>query len=1530
MAKLLKISGRTLGILLEWCIILIILFAFLIRTSPVQTYLAKEAADYLSKELKAKVEVSSVDIVFIDRLAVNGLLIFDQQGDTLVSCKSLFATFDEINLGKKRFIVNKAEADQLFVHIQRDENGVSNHSFIRDYFVKNKKRKNKILYQIKSVALTNSRFKYDDNRNQPKDYGVDYWHISGSGINASVNNIQIKKDVITGDIETLKFREKSGFELKNLSAHANVSPRGIKLSSLEIRSEKSKIETDQLNMVSKNYTAFKYFVDSVSFDARIDKSSLSLEEVALFAHPLRGMKDQVRFSTIVKDKVKELKIKDFDLRYAKKTQVKGSINLSDYRELVEGDQPMELDYFMDYIYADFDEIETLKLPDRSDVDYLELDARIKRLGHLEAYDLKLKGKDDSFVVSAQRAKTDLGNASIENGVLFNKNKTRDTYLFACVGTNEFNLRLTELELGKIIENKDIGKVSGTFNLTGEIFSSKKIEFNVIQGNVERFDYLAYAYKNIKILEGTYRDQIFEGKIDVKDDYLDLVYDGMIDFKEQQKMIFTIDLADAFLDNINVSKKDSRMRSYFTVNISGKTANKMQGTVKMDGFVYNSEGKEINVPSITMTVKRTPAVDRFEINSSIGSAVVEGKVDLEHLINNFKYQFSHVFPALATQEKVRSRKGKNDRFTYDVKIANSDEFFAVFLPDVRIAPESKLNGHYYGDESHFKTFMESKFISYKGMKFHDFSINQIMDSNSISGTYHSSNFIYNDSLEFNDIYFTTNGGNNELTHNLTWGRSEKASRISWNTNIKNWDHYLFHLEPSFFYLKDHRWDIAHESNVMVKGDTINVDFFELTRGDQLITVNGQVSKERSHHLNYRIEDLEVAEISGFITSDYPMEGKLNAWGYLASPFTNLEYVGDASLINFYVNKNEVGDIYVQSEWDDPTNSVTARGDLIYKGNQTFDFDGHYYIEKAKDNLDFDLFFDYTDIQFTNAFMDPDVMSEIRGILSGTVHLSGTPLQPLLDGNVELQGGSVYVDILGVHFGVDGPIEVDEYGFYANSIPVFDEEGNAGSLVGSIFHDNFRDFNFDLQFDIENDAMNRDPLNPFRVLPLEKFLVMNSEYSPEELYYGKAYATGEANIFGYTDNLEITVNATSKPGTWVNIPMYGVGEIDDENNFIFFADKDGSADTVKADPKIDFSGVYLNLNFDVTPDAECKIIFNEELDDEIIANAHGDLSITLDNFGEVRMDGMLTVDKGMYNFAMGPVKQKFYIQEGGTINWTGDPYNATIDLQTYYKVFTNIADISQDQFAAGTGAHQEVQCFLNLNESLLKPEINFDIKAPQANDVARSLIDRITSDKDELNRQFFSLLLWKRFQPLSSTVYSDGSAAADLITNQINSMLSMVSEDYKLNVAYDSDQLTGDKQYEIGVSKGLLNDRLILTGSFGVENSATSTHQNTLIGDLYLEYLLNEAGTFRISIFNQSTDKTIIQEADLGRFTQGAGLSYKEDFNSAKDFKAMQTFFDFFRKKENKKYPVKRKKEQRPVPSNDSSSLSACNQEGLREE
>ena len=72
---------------------------------------------------------------------------------------------------------------------------------------------------------------------------------------------------------------------------------------------------------------------------------------------------------------------------------------------------------------------------------------------------------------------------------------------------------------------------------------------------------------------------------------------------------------------------------------------------------------------------------------------------------------------------------------------------------------------------------------------------------------------------------------------------------------------------------------------------------------------------------------------------------------------------------------------------------------------------------------------------------------------------------------------------------------------------------------------------------------------------------------------------------------------------------------------------------------------------------------------------------------------------------------------------------------------------------------------------------------------------------------------------------------------------------------------------------------------------------MIGDVKVEYLLNEKGTFRTNVFNESNNQTVLQNEGRGQFTQGFGVSYKEEFHTLDDFKLFQFFANIFRKREN---------------------------------
>ncbi len=1272
-------------------------------------------------------------------------------------------------------------------------------------------------------------------------------------------------------------------------------------------------------MISTEFSDFKSFVDKVKFDAQLNKSTIALAEVAYFAPALEGMDDTIKLSTIVTKKIPELRLSSFKLKIKEKTQINATINLPDFRNM----EGVFLQEKIKYAYIDLIELQSMHMPKSFNGKHISLDENTNRLAYFVVEDVHLDGFTSQFVLSANRISTHLGSVRMNNGLMFTKNGEDGSFNFQQSTASDYDLKIEQFDLGQFIGNKQLGIVDGFLFVSGKAFSSSNLEFSSIEGEINRFDFMDYSYSNISILDAKMMDNSFDGTIDVDDKNLCLHYNGIVDFKRKLHFDFELDIDDAKIDELNLSatpETETILSTGVKVDMEGTGPNNFEGSVLVSNLRLDEKGEEkhqeLSVQSLDFKIVRGELEDVFSLKSDIVDAELRGKIDFDQLPDDFQHQMDKILPSLTVIEEEEHKEHNTDNFKIQVDIKDAKDILGIFMPELKISPETQLVIDYQENKHDYSVKLNSNRIEYNELVFNSIDLKQIMDEDSLHGYLKINQFKINDSTSFNNLMYRDNAKDDAVHSELTWGDdSTRLSELNWHTNIHSWEAMDILVHPSKFSLREYEWSIDKESHVAFNKDTISIDHFELIRGHQSIFLEGRMSKSVTDKLNFRIKNVDLNEVSDLLQIA-ELGGLTNASGTIAAPFDDFQFFGDASISDLYVMSEEVGNIELESKWVKEKQSIELKGDLEFRNTQTLQFSGDYYTKREKDNLDFFLNFDNTDIHFTNAFMNPQVVSNIKGHLKGKVKVTGSPSHPELDGVIDLKKGSAKVEMLGTNFTLDGPIEIDESGFYINSIPLYDEEGNAGSVVGAVLHDNFSDFNFDLQIDLEDDAVNRDPLKPWVHLKLESFLVLNTKSTLDAAYYGKAYATGTVNLFGYTDNLEITVNLETRKGTTVSIPMYGVSEIEDEN-FIVFVNENSESDStdLSKDPKIDFTGVNLDLNFVVTPDATIKIVFDENIEDEIIANGKGDVNINLNSLGDITMDGLFTVTNGVYDFTLGPIKKKFYIEEGGTISWSGDPYNALLDLKTYYRVNANIATLTNNQLGQGSGSRQPVLCYLKLSESLIKPKIDFDIQAPNADDISQSLITRIKSDPDELNRQFFSLLLWRRFQPLTGTSSSDGSAALELVANQINSLLSKMSNDYTMNVDLTKDQLTGDNSYEFGLKKGFLDDKLILSGSFGVENQKVDkdANKNYLIGDVRLEYVINEQGTFRVNVFNESNDRSIINSQKQGAFTQGVGLSYKESFNTMEDFKVIQKILNLFRKEENKRFKKRRKLV--PVPKDD---------------
>lgn len=1505
MVKLLKIIARTVGISFEWLYILLILLAFLIRSSPFQTYLAQKATAYLSKELDAKITIEKLDLIFLDKIALKGVKALDQKGETLISTNEILVTFDKLNFSKNTFVISQVLLSNGSAWVYKSKKkGEFNFQFLIDYFSSDSPptESKPIILTVNSVKLENFDLRYDDLRTEILPFGLDYNHLRLSKLNLEVANLQLKDDVIDFTIKELKFKERCGFESKKFQANVNLSSKGVKLEKFTLKTPESNLFFSKLNLSFADWSAFDEFEDKVKFDIDIQPSVLSLKDVSYFASGLEGMTDKIRLTAKVFNPIKNLTIKDLDVRIGEKTMIQGSINLPDFRQ----GNTANLSAYLTKTYILLSDLEQFHLPKGTTP--LKFEAPISKLAFVDLDHFSFNGSFEKFKVNFEIAKTGLGEVNLLQALqIENKN---NILKFNPVNSDSMAINVANFNLGEFLENSQMGLVSGKLRLNGDINEKGDFAMRNIFANLSRFDFNDYSYTNIAVQNGELVDNNLFADLKIKDPNVNLEYTGNISLGDKQRYLFDLQLDFANLYELNFSTEDSsRISLQITGNLEGESLENISGNVQANFLQFQQSGDELNIPVVKLDLKLQKNYDVFNLNSSILSLNLSGNINYETVLDDFLEDLSLVFPSVGVVKKIDNKRKLSD-FNFNLKTGDLTEFLAIFAPDLEVEKGSMLTGNYHSVNHVLNLDLNSGFVKFQDLTFDEIVIKQSITKTGIIGDYNIATLKYGDSLSFDKIRFETVGKNGDLDSKLSWNpESEDYSSIEWKTVILEKNQLNFKLNPSFFSLNGLRWEIANASDITLTEKDLMVSNFKLLRNDQMIKINGCLSNNDLDVLKLDVQRFDLEEISKVLDLGVKVEGKFSGWAKISNPYTNLVYLGDANIDNLILDDQEVGNLNILSDWSTLRESIILSGNLEYLGEKTFDFGGLYALNT--ENLDLFLNFDNTDIKFANAFMDPDVVKDIEGKLNGKVFIKGKANAPKLKGKLKLKDGAAQVELLGVHYRINGDILIDDDAFLINNIPIKDAEGNTASLVGTVRHTNFTDFDLDLQFNFEDD-FSKKVLPNGKAVPLDKFMILNTKYKEGDLYFGKAYGRGTANISGSASNLDITVDIQTKKGTLINFPMYGVSEIDESADFVQFVQKGNLAKQLEE--KIDFTGINLDMKFRVTPDAEMKIIFNEQLNDEILAKGSGIIDMRLDQFNHVTLNGEYVIGAGsVYNFALGAIKQPFNIVQGSKITWTGDPVNAALDIKTNIALKrVSILELSPEQLDK-TLSSQDVDCYLNLSETLLKPVVTFDIEAPSAPETGKALIARVKNDPDELNRQFFSLLLVRKFQPLKGSLSAGSSAALDLLESQINSALGSLSDKYKLNVDYGGDQALGETSLGVGLKTGFLNDRIVVSGSFGVGNrGAASTEtksSSSLIGDVNVEFLINEKGTFRASAFNKSNTNSVKENS--GPFTQGAGISYREDFNSWKDFELVQYTLDLFRK--DKRFPKKGKKQQSPVPA-----------------
>jgi hypothetical protein len=318
------------------------------------------------------------------------------------------------------------------------------------------------------------------------------------------------------------------------------------------------------------------------------------------------------------------------------------------------------------------------------------------------------------------------------------------------------------------------------------------------------------------------------------------------------------------------------------------------------------------------------------------------------------------------------------------------------------------------------------------------------------------------------------------------------------------------------------------------------------------------------------------------------------------------------------------------------------------------------------------------------------------------------------------------------------------------------------------------------------------------------------------------------------------------------------------------------------------VKVNLQIEVTPDAQMEMIVDPKAGDMISGTGDGNLRLEFDSYSDIKLYGTYTIYKGFYLFTLQNLfRKEFKVDQGSTLAWTGNPRTAEVNIRALYPLTASLKDLIDPNQLGNMRTSVPVNCVLKLTDNLLKPTIGFDIDLPQSDEGVKQLVRNTITTDEMMNRQILYLLLFNRFYTpdymRTATTSNVGtnealSLATSTFSAQLNNWISQTFKSNNFSVGVDyrqTDVQSSDYQAQILYQP---NNRLIINGNVGYRNDILTTSTNRFISDVDFQYLLTESGKLRFKAYNHTVDRYQLRTAAQ---TQGVGFMYKEDFVSVKD-------------------------------------------------
>ncbi|WP_185154082.1 translocation/assembly module TamB [Fulvivirga sp. M361] len=1045
-----------------------------------------------------------------------------------------------------------------------------------------------------------------------------------------------------------------------------------------------------------------------------------------------------------------------------------------------------------------------------------------------------------------------------------------------------SLNSGHFDVGNLFHRDDLLDSLGLdLELKGKGIDPKTMDITA-KGVITNILFNQHTYDSL-LIDATWMRSILNGTLAISDNHLDLILKGEVETgTDYYRNNIQLNLEKADLEAMNFSKMPLTIKSKFKADFETKDFRRFNGDLALRKFQADNDIDIYRVDSLLVASIDQEGSTEISINSDIMEGEFKGNIDL-FTVSTAVMQHINQYYDLT---EIPNENVPETNFQFDFDLKNTDLITEIIFPDLKEFNPGHFKAVFNSTQDQLDVSLTIHHLLYKNIGIDSFSLT----STSLNKTLQS-NFdierISSSNAELNKLSLNTTMSNNTLATALIIRDSLEHRKYLIRGLFESIDStYSFVLNNDSLILAYDRWQVEQERPFIVNDhEHSERTSLRLSHKEQSITI---ATRAPDSLLVIGFDHFQLATLGKALQKDKDLiNGQLD--GDIRLLFANQGpgILADITIEKLVVLDKKWGDFKLTTEkhkenrYQADLKLLSAKNDITLQAK---------YELSDLDNLSAELVIN----KFQLATLSPIVKSDVKnlsGNLSGTISLSGGFDQPAINGSVELTKVSFNPTVLNNTLMIDNEvISFNDSKIRFDRFRLMDQLNNSAVINGNVEMVDPAFYRLDLKISTND------------------FLILNTTRKDNSLFYGTVKTDGEAIITGSSarPNVRLNMKLTDDSELTYLVPETQYTSLNSENVVQFINTSDEEIDQPKdiLRDSLNFQGMNLTTTLEIDKSATFNIIIDPITEDRLTVQGAATLNLAIDRQGDIELSGRYTVKKGAYNFSFYKLlKREFSIEKGSSITWSGDPYEARLDIRAYNRVEAPPIDLMINQISNATNTDLDrykqrlpFLVYLDIEGELMKPQIRFELDMPQdkRNAFGGSIYSRITdlnSRESDLNKQVFALLLLQRFiseDPLKSEGGYDiedkaRRSVSRILSDQLNRLTDNINginlnldlqsyQDYSQGTAQSTTQL------ELGVSKTLFNDQLEVkvSGNVNLEGEQQQNFSD-YVGDLALEYKLTDDGRLRITGFRRSDFDVLSGEI----IETGAGIIYVRDYNTFKE-------------------------------------------------